>query len=395
MSVIGIVCEYNPFHNGHKYLIDSVKKDSDAVVCVMSGNFTQRSEPALLPKRQRAKAALLNGADLVVELPVAYSVAGAAVFASGGVRLLESLGFVDTVAFGSECEDTEMLITAAEALESDDVQSKVYSELQLGITYAAARENAVRDAFGDDVADILKTPNNILAVEYISALRALHSNIKPQAVLRTGADHDSKCFEGSFASGSLLREKISEGDDISNFVPKSTLDILENSIRQGTAPAEYQKLDIAILAFLRKASAEDFKNTPDVSEGIENRIINAAKTACTLSEVFSNAKTKRYTHSRIRRIILCAFLGIEKSDVKCGVPYIRVLGFTEKGKELLHLARHTASLPIVMRANDISLLDSAAKRSFSLECRATDIYNLTLPKLLPCGTEMTDNLIII
>lgn len=395
MSVIGIVCEYNPFHNGHKYLIDSVKKDGDTVVCVMSGNFVQRSEPAILEKRLRAKAALMCGADLVIELPLAFSVSGAQTFARGAVKLLDSLGVVDTIAFGTECGVTETLRSAAEAMENEQVHNEIHHLLKTGVTYAAARESAVRSVFTDELADILKTPNNILAVEYISALMALKSKIKPVAVMRSGIQHDAEFSNGNFASASCLRERIKSGEEILKYMPASSFSVLEEAINCGLAPSDYRKLDIAVLSFLRKATAESLKYTPDVSEGIENRIISAARTASTLSEVFDNAKTKRYTHSRIRRIVLCAFLGIKKSDIAVGLPYIRVLGFSEKGKTLLHSARKLSSLPVVMRAGDINQLSETAKRCFSLECTATDIYNLTLPKIRPCGTEMTDNLIIV
>lgn len=390
MSVIGIVCEFNPFHNGHKYLIDSVKKDGDTVVCVMSGNFVQRGEPAIFDKRCRVKTALLCGADLVIELPAAFSVSGAQVFARGGVKLLDSLGVVDTLAFGSECGDLEKLISAADALEDSRVHDVIYSSMQTGVTYAVARENAVRKFFGEETADVLHGSNDILAVEYIGALKLLCSKIKPCAVLRKGVMHDGGASEGDFASGSLLREKIMNKENVSNFMPTEAFSVIEGALKESFAPSDYKKLDVAVLAFLRKATADDLRNTPDVSEGIENRIINAAQNASTLSEVFDNAKTKRYTHARIRRIVLCAFLGIKNSDVACGMPYIRILGFSKKGEELLHSIKKSASLPIVARACDSSNLIDIGKNALKLESAVTDIYNLTLPKIRPCGTDMTD-----
>lgn len=395
MSIIGIICEFNPFHNGHKYLIDSVKKDGDTVVCIMSGNFVQRGEPAIIDKRQRAKTALLCGADLVIELPAAFSVAGAQTFARGGVKLLDSLGIVDTLVFGSECGSTEKLIRAAEAVENENVQNEIFTLMQTGVTFASAREMAVRLVFGDEIADILHNPNDILAVEYISALKILRSEIKPQAVLRKGVSHDDTETDGAFASASFIREKMKIGESIEKYIPCEAFEILDKAVKAGHAPADYGKLDVAILAFLRKADAKDFSDVPDVSEGIENRILTAARNSNTLSEVFDNAKTKRYTHARIRRIVLCAFLGLNNSYIACGMPYIHVLGFSDKGKELLHNAKKSARLPIAVRASDISNLTETAKRSFKLECTVTDIYNLTLPKIRNCGTEMTDSPVII
>lgn len=395
MSVIGIICEFNPFHNGHKYLIDSVKKDGDTVVCVMSGNFVQRGESAIADKRIRAKAALLCGADLVIELPVAFSVSGAQTFARGGVKLLDSLGCVDTIAFGSECGDTECLKKAAEAIENKNVQNEINGLMQTGITFAAARESAVREIFGDETADILHNPNDILGVEYISALKILHSKIKPLAVLRKSVTHDSAEADGAFASASLIRDKIKSGESFEKYMPNKAHTLLKKAINDKVAPSDYGKLDIAVLAFLRKAEPKNFSDVPDVSEGIENRILASSRNANTLAEVFDGAKTKRYTHARIRRIVLCAFLGIKKSHIACGMPYIHILGFSDKGRQLLTLAAKTASLPIAVRLSDISNLGDIANQSFKLECTATDIYNLTLPKIRNCGTEMTDSPVIV
>lgn len=395
MSVIGIVCEFNPFHNGHKYLIDSVKKDGDTVVCVMSGNFVQRGESAIADKRTRAKTALLCGADLVIELPAAFSIAGAQTFARGAVKILESLGTVDTLVFGSECGDTEKLARTAEVIENAEVHDEIFKLMQTGVTFAAARENAVRKVFGSEAAEVLKNPNDILAVEYISALKILHSKIKPKAIQRKSVSHDSVDSDGAFASASLIREKMKNGVSFKEYMPNEAYKIIKKEIKEGNAPSDYAKLDIAILAFLRKAKAEDFSDVPDVSEGIENRIIASARNANTLLEVFDSAKTKRYTHARIRRIVLCAFLGIKNSYIAFGMPYIHILGFTDKGRELLHKAAKTATLPIAVRLSDISNLGTTANKSFNLECTVTDIYNLTLPKIRNCGTEMTDGPVII
>lgn len=395
MSVIGIICEFNPFHNGHKYLIDSVKKDGDAVVCVMSGNFVQRGESAIADKRIRAKTALLCGADLVIELPVAFSVSGAQTFARGGVKLLDSLGCVDTIVFGSECGDTESLKKAAAALTDSNVQNEINTLMQTGITFAAARENAVREIYGDETADILRNPNDILGVEYISALKMLHSKIKPLAVSRKSVTHDSAEADGAFASASLIRDKIKNGESFEKYVPNKAFKLLKKAVNDGAAPADYGKLELAILAFLRKANADDFSCAPDVSEGIENRIIAAARNANSLTEVFDGAKTKRYTHARIRRIVLCAFLGIKKSHIACGMPYIHILGFSENGKQQLLPELKNAKLPVAVRASDFSSCGAVASESFKLECTATDIYNLTLPKIRNCGTEMTDSPVIV
>lgn len=393
MPIAGIIAEFNPLHNGHAYLLSEAKKiASDGVVVVMSGNFTQRGEPAILEKHARARAALLCGADLVLELPLAFSVSGAQTFARGGVSVLCGLGVADILVFGSECGDVRKLQSAAEAVADPAAEEIMRKHLQSGVTYAAAREAAVRMLYGEEIADLLQSPNNILSIEYLRALRSSGTKILPKTVSRVGALHDAKESKDGFASGSALREKIEKQECVDTFLPKPSADILRVEIEQRTAPAQYNRLDIAILAFLRKASAKDFQDVPDVSEGIENRILFAARTAHTLWETFDNAKTKRYTHARIRRIVLCAFLGVQRSDTEA-VPYLRVLGFTECGKSILRAARDRASLPIVMRASDVEFLSPHAQRQFCLECTATDIYNLTLPEIRSCGTEMTENII--
>ncbi len=391
MSVAGIIAEFNPLHNGHAYLLSEAKKmASDGIVVVQSGNFTQRGEPAILEKHRRAEAALLCGADLVLELPLAFSVAGAQTFARGDVSVLGALGMVDMLLFGSECGEISKLQTAAQTLFDPAVESVIHRQMQAGESFAAAREQAVRTLYGTEIAALLQTPNNILGIEYIRALRELHAEIIPQTVLRAGVPHDAAETADAFASGSALRKKIEIQEDVTAFLPPPSAEILHAEIMKGLAPALYTKLDIAVLAFLRRAEAKDFEAVPDVSEGIENRILTAARTACTLLEAFDNAKTKRYSHARIRRIVLSAFLGIRRSDTE-KIPYLRVLGFSERGKVLLRRARETAQLPIVMRASDAAYLSAYAQRQFRLECLATDIYNLTLPEIRPCGTEMTEN----
>lgn len=393
MPIAGIIAEFNPLHNGHAYLLSEAKKIApDGVVVVQSGNFTQRGTPAILEKHARAETALLCGADLVLELPLAFSVAAAQTFARGSVSVLESLGVVNKLLFGSECGDMERLKTAVDALADPATESAIRAHLQTGVSFAAAREQAVRTVYGETTASLLQMPNNILGMEYLRALQDANSAIAPQTVLRIGALHDAEEAADGFASGSALRKKIENQEDVSAFLPLPSAAILCAEMEKRVAPARYEKLDIAVLAFLRMATASDFAEVPDVSEGIENRILAAARTARTLWEVFDSAKTKRYTHARIRRIVLCAFLGVRRSDAE-KIPYLRVLGFTGRGREILRTARKTAKLPIVMRASDVELLPVYAQRQFRLECTATDVYNLILPEIRPCGTEMTANVV--
>lgn len=393
MSIAGIIAEFNPFHNGHAYLLSEARKASDGVVVVLGSNFTQRGEPALYDKHYRAAAALGNGADLVLELPLAYTLATAQTFSLGGVSALLGLGIIDTLVFGSECGNLEQLSAAANAVEDARVQTELRTLLQTGLLFPTARETAVRRVFGNGIADILKKPNDILGVEYLRAVRSLGAPFRCVPVSRVGNAHDAPTVNGNFASATLLREKIRAGEEVSAFIPPKAFEVLQDAIARRAAPTDYRKLDTAVLSFLRMAAPADFENIPDIAEGIENRILTAAKTAKTLWDVFDTAKTKRYTHARIRRVVLAAFLGLTTDLQKSGVPYLRVLGFTDRGKALLRAARDTSRLPILMRAGDINKCSPAAQSMFGLECKATDIFNMTLPDMRDCGSEMTDNLV--
>lgn len=349
----GIICEFNPFHKGHKYLIDSVKKDG-LVICVMSGNFVQRGEFAVYNKFERCKTALENGADLVIELPVPYSLMSAEGFAKAGVSILEKTGAVDQIAFGAECEDISKLKEIADKI--DKSQDLIKEEMKKGISYPTARKNVIG-------SDLLDTPNNILAIEYIR-----HTNLPCTAVKRIGKGHDT---DDEVFSASAIRQ---------------TLDLEEI--------CSMNNCEKAILAKLRSMTADDFAKIEDVNEGLENRIYESVRNACSIEELYSNIKTKRYTHSRIRRIILKSYLDITKEYSK-DVPYIRILGFNKQGREILSKMKKNSKLPIISRYSDTDKLDSFGKKLFELECHCTDLYNLGYKTPLPCGTEQKSQIVIL
>lgn len=351
--ITGIICEFNPFHKGHRYLIETVKGENDGIVCVMSGNFVQRGEFAVYDKFTRAETALCNGADLVIELPCVYSLKSAEGFAKAGVQLLEATNLVEQIAFGAECDDISSLTATANKIK--ELDSKIKEELKKGISYPAARKNAVK-------SDLLDAPNNILAIEYIKA-----ASIPCKAVKRIGKGHDT---DDEIYSASAIRK---------------TLD--SNKI------CTIRNCEKAVLAKLRTMCTDDFLKIEDVSEGLENRIVDAIRLSVNLDEIYDNIKTKRYTHSRIRRIILKAYLGITEDFCK-SVPYIRILGFNSKGKEILSQIKKKADLPIISRHSDIADLDDYGKLLYELECRCTDLYNLGYSKPLPCGTEQKARIIV-
>ena len=388
MKIYGIVAEYNPFHNGHKFQIEEIRKKAGdcAIVSVMSGNYVQRAETAVMSKYARAKAALLGGVDLVLELPMPYAISSAERFAYSSVHILNSLGAVTDISFGSECGSISLLQKAEEALYDENVNLKLKAELKNGVSYPAAR-------FAAETAAVLSESNNILAVEYIKALKALTSDMKPHTVKRTGASHDSDEYVGNIASASKIRELIRSNAHTGLFLPFDSQAVLTNEIAIGAAPSDMNRIGNAVIASLKLKTPSDFNNIYGVGEGIENRLLSAAASARNLTELYDFAKTKRFTHSRIRRVVLNSFFGITNDITLSDPPYIRVLGFTHKGKDILRIARKNASLPIVMTVGDVKKLGGLSERLYSLECRTTDIFNMTLPKIRQSGTDMTDNLV--
>lgn len=387
MKTAGIIAEYNPFHKGHELLIRKAKENGAThVVVVMSGNCVQRGETAIFGQRARVRAALECGADLVLQLPVVYAASGAQSFARAGVRVLDALGCVDELVFGSECGDAELILSAAKAIYSEEVQLKIAEEVKKGITFAAARENALR-AFDSKLSDIIQSPNNILGVEYAAAVEMLGSKMKPVTFKRIGAGHGENGDCGGIASASYIRELIKNGGEWQRFVPEAAAKIFEAELSAGNAVVNSNKFETAVLYKMRTVSSGELSLAPDVSEGIENRILAAAASATTLDELYDMAKTKRYTHARIRRIVLNSLIGVTAADLAVPVPYLRLLGLNDRGAELLKLTNDSRKLPFISKTADIAQADSNAKRVFELECRAADIRALCCQKTAVCASE--------
>lgn len=389
MNVFGIICEYNPFHNGHLHHVAEAKRlGADAVVCVMSGNFVQRGDFAVLHKAARAEAAVMCGADAVIELPLPWAISSAERFARGGVSILGSLGVVSHICFGSEENSCEKLVMAAKLLRSDGSRDKIAEEYRDGISYAAARERAVKK-LSPELAYLLREPNNILALEYIKAIKELDLSIIPVAVGRAGAKHDSQKEIGRFASASLVRELMRAGKDVSSYIPENSLNILMREVSLGHAPVFSEDADRAVLATLKRFSAEDFLKYGDVSEGLEFRLARAVSEADSLAGAVTLAKTKRYAHARIRRAFLNAFLGVDKTIQTHTPPYARILAFNSRGREVLKAAKKKSSVPIVTKPSSIKRLDDFSRGVFELERRADDIYSLFMKKPIKQGSTYT------
>ena len=385
MSIIGIVCEYNPFHNGHQYLIDSVKKDGDTVVCVMSGNFVQRSEPAVFIKEDRVKSALMCGADIVLELPFLYATASAEYFAENAVRILSSFG-CDKIAFGTENDDIMLLKEAASLLLSDELDEKIKEKLETGVSYPVARQLAF-DEYGIDID--LSQPNTILAVEYLKAIEKNRFDIEPFAVKRVGAGYNELKADSKYVSAAYIREAMKDGKDIISFIPDSAMKNYITAIERGKFP-DTEKYELAFLSVLRQKKNNDMSDTAYITENLDSRIKASINEACNLTELYSLAKTKRFTHSRIRRAFLAVCFDIFQKDIDISVPYIRLLGFKETASKILGNCAKNCELPFVASYSDIKNLNSeSADRVFEFENKSTAFYNLILSDPATCSTEMT------
>lgn len=392
IKTAAIIAEYNPFHSGHKLHIDETRRlfGASHIAAVMSGNFVQRGDCACASKWVRAEMALRSGVDLVIELPTPWAAAGAEKFAQGGVALANALGCVDMLSFGSESADINAIKSAAALLTEERFGVLLREKMNSGITFAAAREQAAEELM-PSVAEILSNPNDTLGVEYCKALLATGSKIEPVCIKREGASHDSD-EQAEYVSASYIRKRLVSGEIPKN-IPEEARGMLKKAVDSGCAPAQLERLDRAVLYRLRSMSAEEIALLPDISEGLENRIYKCSRTARSFEELCDEVKVKRYTHARIRRIILSALLGITAQDAAGTPPYIRILGMNEHGREILRKANPT--LPIITRYADVSSLDERGRRIFELECRAGNIFALAAPNPQPCGSDMTAKMIVL
>lgn len=386
MSVTGIIAEFNPLHTGHALLLERAK-ERGTVVAVISGNFVQRGDLAIAEKRVRARAALLGGADLVLELPVAYSMSTAQNFALGGVSALNAVG-CDSLIFGSESGDITELAAACEILKAKEFPEKLNAYLATGMTFAAAREKAACDL--GLKKGVLSGANNNLAVEYMCAAKNIGADFEFVTLKRQGAGHDSPEVSGGYASASLIRERLLSGDYdfCRSYIPESVFSLLQPS-----NIADIRRIEKAVLAVLRTRTLNELKSLPDISEGIENKLFSAIRVATSLDDLYNRVKVKRYTLARIRRLALSALIGLDSTFFMKQPPYIRVLGFNKRGMALLKERSAGSAIPVVSRVSEIKKLSEPALKLFETECRATDLFALALPTPAPCGLEYTSKII--
>ena len=358
MKTVGIICEYNPFHNGHKKQIDAIRAnlvDDCAIVCLMSGNFVQRGYPAIFHKSLRAQAAIMAGADLVLELPITYALSSAEGFAAGGVKILGS--FCDALCFGTETGDANALMDTAKALLSEEFRIALKEQLDKGLSFPTARAAAL-----EEHAELLQKPNDILAVEYCKAILAQSSKMQPMPIVRQGDYHDTAA-DIENPSATAIRNLLESGKEWHNFVPKNAHAVFSGADIHTLAAGER-----AILARLRCMTDAEFEALPYGSEGLWRKFMHACRSCDSIEAIIAKTKSKRYTRTRIDRMLMCAYLGITKEMLEQPAPYTRVLALNDKGRTILKQARLSGSFPHVGEAMDDPY--------WALEQRASDLYSL-------------------
>ncbi|MEN3007748.1 nucleotidyltransferase [Pseudothermotoga sp.] len=410
MKVLGVIVEYNPFHNGHLYHLTLAKElvKPDYVVAIMSGSFCQRGEPAIISKFSRAEIALLNGIDLVFELPFVYAVQDAGGFAKGAVWSLHHTGVVTDIVFGSESADLAFLQKIARIMveQPEPFPAMMKEELKKGHSFPNARKYALMRYFevtGEmNPKEVLKIEksNDILGVEYLKSLIELNSPIRPHVVKRVGAEDKDERFRGKFSSATAIRKCILKGDweKVAKAVPTSSLQIISRELNEGRGPVSLQDMELPILSKLRLVDRFQLQRLHGFNEGIDKRFVECATKVSNLEEFFSCVKSKRFTLSKIRRLSLYSFFEldsqlIEKSNT-LGPQYLRVLGFNSKGRELLSKMKRVSTVPIISLCSLYKkVLEQSLKkperfkidaklfeRQLMYDIKSTSIHSLMFPR---------------
>lgn len=399
MNITGIITEYNPFHNGHLYHLTEAKKNTncDAVICIMSGNFVQRGGPAIVDKWQRTEMALNNGVDLVIELPTYYAVSSAEFFAKGAVSILNNLGVVNNLFFDSECGDVNKLTTIAKTLVDEDSKLKyiIKENLAKGETFAKAREKALISYLNnEDLNEILTSSNNILGIEYIKSIIRMNSNIKPFTLKREGSNYNDKFLSNSFSSATSIRELLKQKASIESLkdsIPKESYEVL-NNLYNNSYPFVFDEDMFKFIKYKLQTNCINFNNLYEIIEGLENKLLKEISSSNSYEEFILNIKSKRYTYSKISRILTHIYIGLD-SDSFLNIDdtnnlYARVLGFNKKGREILSLIKRNSSIPLITkipRFSDNPLL--------KLDIQATAAYSILNNKLNPNSDYLISPLI--
>ena len=380
MKICACVAEYNPFHLGHLKHIDYIKTvlNAEKVIVIMSGNFTQRGEPAILDKFTRAKHAIIAGADAVIELPTVFATANAEIFATGAINILSALHCVDGVCFGVESGQKDEYLNLASAMldESKEFKKALKEKLSDGISLAKAKFEALKSIGRTDLNhNLISSPNNILGLEYTKAILKNKSDIEIFPMLRTG-DHNDVTLKKGITSATSIRETLKIGN--------------KKKIKKNVPPFVYPDLcqypfafDKLIMASVITSPIEDIAKICDCTEGLENRIKAFAKDNHTVDELVDKVSTKRYTSTRIKRILTANLLGISKSlvdDCLDSKLYAKILAINSNSKDIISILSEKSSIPILTRKSDLQLLKKTAKKCFEKDCLANDLYSLATAK---------------
>ncbi len=378
MNIIGIVCEYNPFHKGHAWQIaagrESLGEDS-VTVCAMSGDYVQRGEPAAFSKFARAEAACRCGADLVFELPLPWALSSAEGFARGAVSLLAGLGCTH-LSFGSEHGSLDALERLAQELSRTDIIEEIKQLMarEPRLSFAAARQQLLTEYLGETAA-ILEKPNNILAVEYLKALRQLELPLQPFTLERRGSGHD-QAGEGELRSASELRAMLRRGEDPGEHIPPAAMEVFRREMEQGRAALDGDRLELALLSRLRMLDENSYLSLPDGGDGAGQRLYAAVRTGSNLEEIWEAAAARRIPMARVRRMCLCAALGVKKGMSGGLPPYARLLAANNRGREYLRNIDNKTTISVVTKPAHVKHLGPEARELFALGASAHDLFTL-------------------
>lgn len=383
MNITGIITEYNPFHNGHLYHLTEAKSatSSDGIICIMSGNFVQRGGPAIIDKWKRSEMALKNGVDLVIELPTFYAVSSAEYFARGAVSILNSLGIVNNLFFGSECGDVNKLYDIAKVLTNNNEEFNIIlkSYLDKGLSFAKARQEALTEYLHDDsLKNIVSSSNNILGIEYIKAIISENSNIKPYTLKREGSSYNDTNINSIFSSATSIRKSLSSSsnnlDSIKNVIPSESYEILK-SLNNDNYLFSFDEDMYNFIKYKLVTNSVEFKNLYEITEGIDKKITKEILESTSYEDLILRIKSKRYTYTKISRLLTQIFIGFDHHNLDVSKArsynYARILGFNDKGRQMLSAIKKTSSIPLITKVpkypnNPLLELDILATKAYSI-----------------------------
>lgn len=387
LKICAIICEYNPFHNGHKYLIEQakIKSGCDAVLCLMSGNFVQRAEAAVIDKYVRAKLALMNGADIILQIPTIFSIACGEIFSSSSIRLLNTIPDITHLAFGCENNNIDLLQNLAyiQNNESEEFKIILQNELDKGNSYPSSYSFAtvkMSNSFEKDTTmlnEVLCKPNNLLAIEYLKAINMTKSKIIPLPITRIGSEYNNQILTGKFSSASSIRNQLDKNINIvCETIPKNCFEILKNELIEHKVNNEI--FEALIINSIRAMTMTEMENLYDAKEGIENKLYKNAQKFTSISDILFHSKSKRYTMARLKRLLMQSLLKIDKDIMRfsASVNFSRVLGINSSYKDVLKiLPKH-----ICVKNQDINSQPIDTQKIIEIEKRASNIYSLLTHK---------------